>query len=78
MRAVLHHYLSDHSGHHLSVEPDANCDRVPDANDQRMCGRSVQQLVWILISILLLSYLAASYLLWAKLESAWPIFRGFH
>jgi hypothetical protein len=78
MRAALHNYIADRSSHNLSVGPDDNCDTVAYANDQRMCERSVQQLVWILISILLISYLAASYLLWAKIESAWPIFRGVH
>jgi hypothetical protein len=34
-----------------------------------------QQLIWILILLLLLLYLATSYLCWAKIESAWPIFR---
>ena len=38
-------------------------------------ARLKQELIWVLISILLLLYLAASYLYWAKSGSAWPISR---
>ena len=34
-----------------------------------------RELVWVLISILLLLYLATSYFFWAKIEFAWPISR---
>jgi hypothetical protein len=40
-------------------------------------NRTAQQLAWILIWVLISLYLATSYMLWAKIESAWPIFRGF-
>ena len=35
--------------------------------------RFAQQLIWVLISILILLYLAASYVYWAKTRSAWPL-----
>jgi hypothetical protein len=35
--------------------------------------RFAQQLIWVLISILLLLYLAATYVYWAKPEFTWPI-----
>jgi hypothetical protein len=38
-------------------------------------ARLFYQLVWVLITLLLLLYLATSYVYWAKIESAWPIFR---
>jgi hypothetical protein len=41
----------------------------------RHCEQAFQQLVWVLISILILLELATSYLYWAKIESAWPVFR---
>jgi hypothetical protein len=62
----------------LSVIMSANLQRYassPGEQGGQNCDRSVQQLVWVLISILLLLYLAATYVYWAKIESAWPIFR---
>ena len=35
--------------------------------------RSVREVVWVLISILLLLYLVTSYVYWAKIESVWPV-----
>jgi hypothetical protein len=37
------------------------------------CPRATQALVWVLISILLLLYLASSYVYWAKVETL-PVF----
>jgi hypothetical protein len=39
------------------------------------CDRLRRELIWVLISILLLLYLATSYLFVAKIESVWPISR---
>ena len=49
-------------------------DSTPNARKVAL-RRSFAQLVWVLIALLLLLYLGASYLFWAKTESAWPIFR---
>jgi len=42
---------------------------------QHAAPRLFYQLVWILITLLLLLYLATSYVYWAKIECAWPVFR---
>ena len=44
-------------------------------NANRQHYASIRQLVWVLISILLSLYVAASYVYWAKIESVWPILR---
>jgi len=38
-------------------------------------ARFTRELVWVLVTILLSLYLATAYVYWAKIESAWPIFR---
>ena len=43
--------------------------------EERAAHRAFCQLVWVLIALWLLLYLGTSYLFWAKIESAWPIFR---
>jgi hypothetical protein len=83
MRAFHQRDTSAPSGHILSFRGDA-IGRAPlTQNDvasalkpgNRNYSRPLQELAWILISLLLLLYLATSYVFWAKIESAWPIFR---
>ena len=84
MSASLHPYAPRPSEHILKAYSDDTADeplprpngtsRSKGANQNR--ERLLQELVWILISLLLLLYVAASYIYWAKIESAWPIFRG--
>jgi hypothetical protein len=50
-------------------------DRVISEQPGRSCDYSVPELVWVLIWIQILLYLATTYVFWAKIESAWPIFR---
>jgi hypothetical protein len=84
MSASLHQYAPRLSEHILTAYSDARADKsLPRHNRTlRSTGgdqnreRPLQELVWILISLLLLLYVAASYVYWAKIESAWPIFRG--
>ena len=83
MSATAHHSLSCPSGSVSFHGPGNGADlRLSEASriagskpTRRNYSRAVQQLVWILILILLLLYLATGYVYWAKLESAWPIFR---
>jgi hypothetical protein len=82
MRVSLQHDASDPT---VSVRHDAVSHATLTHDDmasaskrgKRNSDRPVQELVWILISLLLLLYLATSYVFWAKTEFAWPIFRGF-
>ncbi len=84
MRASLPHYASNPGGPPVSVRPAAISHAALTHDDmvsaskrgKRNFDRSAQELVWILISLLLLLYLTTSYVFWAKIECAWPIFRG--
>jgi hypothetical protein len=83
MSVKFQHYASIQSGRF----PDFGSDAVaktpltqgraasPSKQQGPNCNRSLQELVWVLIPILLCLYLATSYVYWAKIESAWPIFR---
>ena len=82
MNASQHHYAANLTGQLISLGS-ATGANGPLAQHQaasistqrrRNHARSVRELVWILISILVLLYLATSYIYWAKIESAWPIF----
>jgi hypothetical protein len=79
MRANLDRYTSGPKEHtvlslsNTTAQAPARQGHVPWANQQN--DRTTQQLVWILISLLLLLYLATGYVFWAKIESAWPVFR---
>jgi len=79
MRATLDRYtsgpkertaLSRSNTTALAPERQNEVPRAPKRND-----RTTQELVWILISLLLLLYLATEYVFWAKIESTWPVFR---
>ena len=70
MRASLLYYTADSRGRKVSPHAKGSAPNPVSAN------RAVRELVWILISLLLLLFLATSYIFWAKIESAWPIFRG--
>ena len=80
MSANLQHYAS-HSSKCISVIPSGDTAKLPPkhtltskSRDQTF-SRFMGQLAWVLVYILLLLYLATSYVYWAKIESAWPIFR---
>jgi hypothetical protein len=83
MRASHQRGTSYPSGHIVPFRGDAIARAHLTQNDvgsalkpgNRNYSRPLQQLAWILISLLLLLYLATSYVFWAKIESAWPIFR---
>lgn len=66
------YFQGDAHGDPKQVKLDSSLDR-----SERNNSHALQQLVWILISLLLSLYLATSYLFWAKATSAWPIFPGF-
>jgi hypothetical protein len=83
MRASPQRYISDPARTKVSFQGDAHgdlkqvkLDSVLDRS-KKNDSHALQQLVWILISLLLSLYLATSYIFWAKATSAWPIFRGF-
>jgi hypothetical protein len=85
MRASHQGYTHNPIGHNISIQGDAIAEarltqgRTSSASKHGggSYSHSLQELVWILISLLLLLYLATSYVFWAKTESAWPIFHGF-
>jgi hypothetical protein len=85
MRASHQPYAPDPGGHILQLQGGVVAhssfirdDASPASESfETNHSRSLQELAWLLISILLSLYLATSYVFWAKTESAWPIFRGF-
>jgi len=83
MSAKIQHYASIQNGYLPVFKRDSIAER-PLTHDQTISpstqrnldrDRFRRELVWLLILIQLLLYLATSYLYWAKTESAWPIFR---
>ena len=78
MSANLQHYASN-QGEHISIFGSGDTLKKPSTPDRStlpsMCDRFTRQLAWVLISILFLLYLLTGYVYWAKIESAWPIFR---
>ena len=75
MRAPQH-YISDPARTGVSFQ-DLKQAEIGSASHLKQRNDALQQLVWILISLLLSLYLATSCIFWAKATSAWPIFRGF-
>jgi len=77
MSANLHYASS--KDEHLSIFRSGDAPKARSIREQARtpstCSRFAGQLVWVLISILLLLYLLTSYVYWAKMESTWPIFR---
>jgi hypothetical protein len=53
----------------IITSPDTR--KVTWAEDQ-ISGRFTRELVWVLISILLLLYILTTYVYWAKTGSVWP------
>lgn len=79
MSATLHYDASNREREmftaNSNVTPNKPLISQSDRNTENR-GRHLQGLVWVLVSLLLLLYLAASYVYWAKIESVWPIFRA--
>ena len=77
MSANLHHYASNQD-QYISILGSGDAPKRPSIQDgadlPSTYERFERQLAWVLISILLLLYLLTSYVYWAKIECAWPIF----
>jgi hypothetical protein len=71
----LLHAPSTGISHSASLQSNATAQAGPPVASKPRIGnrqRSAQELEWLLIWLLLFIYLAGSYLVWAKIEFAWP------
>jgi hypothetical protein len=79
MNAALQQWPANPTRRNVVVKSDAvvqerHTAQISDLGKKNF-DKQRRELIWLLISILLLLYLATSYLFVAKIESVWPIFR---